>query len=283
MIKSLPGGRAHEARPRAAFTLIEVLVVVAIIALLVAILLPSLNSARELSRRGACATHQHQIMLGLAMYTQDFKGALPHCWDVPPGTDPAYANTLDRNYTSRYFWFGSSAADINAPNLYVNLGHMWPKYIRDGQLLYCPSSKDPFYVYSTYAPFPNKGDKGGNISYPVRVGYNYNPWVKLSVDQATYPELYRFLLKYSERKETERLYQRVDDKRANGKIMLTDMFSQIYDNALFVHKAGSGSFGWNVSLGDGSVRFRTNSTIYNNTDADYPRFLENLRLLNKGL
>lgn len=55
-----------------AFTLIEVLVVVAIIALLVAILLPSLTQARALSQRSACAANVHQIGIALNMYTTTY-------------------------------------------------------------------------------------------------------------------------------------------------------------------------------------------------------------------
>lgn len=49
------------ASTRRAFTLIEILVVVAIVALLVAILLPSLANARELARRTVCATQLKQF------------------------------------------------------------------------------------------------------------------------------------------------------------------------------------------------------------------------------
>lgn len=62
-------------RPRAArgFTLIEVLVVVAIIALLVAILLPSLAKARHQSRQTACSANTRQMAIALTMYTGDHK------------------------------------------------------------------------------------------------------------------------------------------------------------------------------------------------------------------
>ena len=57
----------HRDRGRSAFTLIEVLVVVAIIALLVAILLPSLNQARAQARNALCLNNLRQC--GIAMHT----------------------------------------------------------------------------------------------------------------------------------------------------------------------------------------------------------------------
>lgn len=77
-------------RPRhGAFTLLEVLVVVAIIALLSAIMLPVLATARGMARRTSCTSQLRQIGLALHMYRQDAD-------ELPPylsATYPAYLNS----------------------------------------------------------------------------------------------------------------------------------------------------------------------------------------------
>lgn len=60
-------------RSARAFTLIEILVVVAIIALLIAVLLPSLARARENAKATICGTNGHQMGLALQMYTNVYK------------------------------------------------------------------------------------------------------------------------------------------------------------------------------------------------------------------
>lgn len=65
-------GRYH-----AGFTLIEVLVVVAIIALLIAILLPSLNRARAQARMVSCQSNIRQLMTAFLVYSTEYKGRLP--------------------------------------------------------------------------------------------------------------------------------------------------------------------------------------------------------------
>jgi len=59
------------------FTLVELLVVVAIIALLAAILFPVFSRARENARRSSCQSNEKQIMTGVMMYTQDYDESYP--------------------------------------------------------------------------------------------------------------------------------------------------------------------------------------------------------------
>jgi len=59
------------------FTLIELLISVAIIALLIAILLPAIASAVERSRRGSCASNLNQIAKGMYLYAQENNDSVP--------------------------------------------------------------------------------------------------------------------------------------------------------------------------------------------------------------
>jgi hypothetical protein len=74
-------------RPRYAYTLVELLVVMGIIILLVAILLPALTAAREASRVTLCLSNIRQLQGGYLMYVADNNGALYSCDadDYPAG------------------------------------------------------------------------------------------------------------------------------------------------------------------------------------------------------
>ncbi len=64
------------------FTLVELLIVIAIIALLATMIAPSLGTARELARRAVCASNLHNIGSATAAYLDDFAGMLPTSYDI---------------------------------------------------------------------------------------------------------------------------------------------------------------------------------------------------------
>ena len=67
----------HSSAPRRAFTLIEILVVIAIIGILSAILFPVFSRARESGRAKVCLSNMKQLGLAFQQYTQDSRGQYP--------------------------------------------------------------------------------------------------------------------------------------------------------------------------------------------------------------
>jgi prepilin-type N-terminal cleavage/methylation domain-containing protein/prepilin-type processing-associated H-X9-DG protein len=72
---------------RKAFTLVELLVVIAIIGILIGLLLPAINSARESGRRAACANHIRQLALACNNFCNT-NGRFPEGMTVPKGEAP---------------------------------------------------------------------------------------------------------------------------------------------------------------------------------------------------
>jgi prepilin-type N-terminal cleavage/methylation domain-containing protein/prepilin-type processing-associated H-X9-DG protein len=95
---------------RPAFTLVELLVVIGIIAVLISILLPALNRARRQAKAVQCSSNMRQVAMAMLQYINSAKGKFP----------PAEVQTGGDIYPNGWFWCNELVLQgyIKGPNLY---------------------------------------------------------------------------------------------------------------------------------------------------------------------
>jgi prepilin-type N-terminal cleavage/methylation domain-containing protein len=127
---------------RSAFSLIELLVVVAIIGILVSILLPSLGRARASGKLAVCASNLRQLGVGVTNYAHSNKGMIPigpdarNGWFVNEGS--AQRDLKLRPLASNQIWIGKPAPETPALG-YTGLGHLLAIQSATPPVFYCPA------------------------------------------------------------------------------------------------------------------------------------------------
>lgn len=117
-----------------AFTLIELLVVVAIIALLASILVPTLNRARELTKRTVCSTNLNGIGQGIKLYTLSNGNRFP---TVPLTGGASWGSKIGDNWNSNPF-VNTGNDRCNSTNMFLLIRGNYAS----GKLFICPSTSD---------------------------------------------------------------------------------------------------------------------------------------------
>ena len=91
LARSQCGRGARARRCRNGFTLVEMLVVIAIMGILVALLLPAIQAARHSARTSKCLNNLHQIGVGMALFT-NIDGHFP--WTYHAGAADSWIDTM---------------------------------------------------------------------------------------------------------------------------------------------------------------------------------------------
>lgn len=188
---------------RKGFTLVELLVVIAIIGILVALLLPAVQAAREAARRMSCSNNLKQLVLACHTYNDTFK-RLPWNWDPgqtngdgPTAQPSNYINGVWQNYG--FSWIVAALPYVEQKPLFDNIDRITPggNAANNGQpmndqvvpqnnlwlrqkilkFLLCPSNTQPANRPNQWANYnATIPGNGAGTDYVGNMGHHWGGW-----------------------------------------------------------------------------------------------------------
>ena len=162
---------------RAGFTLVELLVVIAIIGVLVALLLPAIQAAREAARRSSCSNNLKQIGLGLQNY-HDARKTFPYSCVIPATTQQGFfgASNIGPNWVVAVLPFieGGNVLSLFNKTAFIDSPMNSSFAAANLPFMLCPS--DPFRSIK----FNDNGMNNPMICsrgcYAANASIQYDPW-----------------------------------------------------------------------------------------------------------
>jgi len=245
-------------KKREGFTLVELLVVIAVIALLTALLVSSLPAARERARRVACASRLRQIGLGLAVYASNYDDNIPRSFFDPEALFTFPAHSLMTYWIDRYAT-SESEKILAGP---FNIAHLFnDRIIEDPRNFYCPSAPEGMRYEDHVGKFkwPFMSDPTSPFhSFRIKLAYNYYPQGRSREELGNGNYGYKMV-------------NTLTSLNSRSTVAMDHLTRPIHAN----HRQMGKSSGVNILYGDGRVRFRVNKDgeealwnphPYNNTD-----------------
>ena len=209
-------------RRSSAFTLVELLVVIGIIAVLISILLPALNKARQASQITACASSMHQLDLALRLYANINQDQIP----------------IGFGWGDQWHNYSLFNADPTSKK-YQLLGAVYQAgLIQDPKCFYCPNETETRWMYNQpNNPWPPQP----LTSNYTRVGYGTRPEVDWYLNDRPKNQA-GVVLPYPR-------LTKLKNKALLAEVMIPKNLTY-YAGAARRH-----AIGMNVAYADGSVRF----------------------------